>query len=379
MRILICMTHYCPWSNPTAATLQSFGHEVHIFDFADDIGGFLDLKNSEIASDLEIYRKRITGVHLAPPHGSGKSRYIFGVPGFRRLAKEIDADIVLTLYGGGFGLMAYLSGIRPFAVYVVGTDILKANKITKKINRIVLSSASQVFANGEYLATKALEQSPKAKILPLLIGVDLNNLNMSSFGGQTVQLLCTRFFFSKVYNNDAIIRAISLLPDNMPDFRMVFVSGGPDLKSSIALADRILSAKHRKRVVFWGGVSYDKVLTALQNSHVFLSMSQTDGTSTSILEAMGSGLFPILSDIPQNRTLIGPNDPNGILVPLGDEGALSAAIYKTICNVDVCKNFAEQNRRIIEEKANALKNRKILAEYLQEIVRQKRKGLSFGT
>ena len=53
-------------------------------------------------------------------------------------------------------------------------------------------------------------------------------------------------------------------------------------------------------------------------------------------------------------------------------------LFGYICSVcTVGKPPAEQNRRIIEEKANALKIENP-AEYLQEIVRQKQKGLSFN-
>ena len=38
--------------------------------------------------------------------------------------------------------MAYLSGIRPFAVYVVGTDILKAKKITKNKPNCIIKASS---------------------------------------------------------------------------------------------------------------------------------------------------------------------------------------------------------------------------------------------
>jgi glycosyltransferase involved in cell wall biosynthesis len=367
------MTHFCPWSNPIAASLQSLGHEVHVFDFSNNQrGGFLDIKNPQIASDYELYKKRISGVHLVHTLLNNRLKYVTTASKLRYIAKKINADIILTLYGGGFALMAYLSGIRPYAVYVVGSDVLFVRHITRVINRLVLTTASYVFSNGDYLALRACEQAPNARILPLLIGVNLSSLKMSDFTANPIQLICTRGF-EPVYNNNAIIRAISIFPDDSPDFRMVFVSGGSKLKESIALADKVLSKRLREKIIFWGGVSYEKVLNGLSHSHIFISMSRSDGMSTSILEAMGSGLFPILSDIPQNRSLIQPEDPNGSLVPLDNDRALSFTIFNAIRNVNMCIQYASINRSLIAQKADANRNRKILAQHLEEIVKNNKK------
>jgi glycosyltransferase involved in cell wall biosynthesis len=362
------MTHYCPWSNSVAKTLQSFGHEVHVFDFADTTRTeFLHPCNSYIADDFAIYVKHLSGVHLIRSPIKSKLRYVYGARLLHRLAKAIQADVVLTLYGGGFGLMAYLSGIRPYAVYIMGCDVLSIGGAIKAINRVVLASAAQVFANGEYLASKALQQSPVAKVLTLLIGVDLTSLRMADFSIRPVRLICAREF-DDIYNNDSIIRAVSKLPENIPDFRLIFVSGGPGLQRSIELADSIMPARHRERVSFWGGVSYEKVLDGLYNSHISLSMSTSDGTSTAILEAMGSGLFPILSDIPQNRALIRSGESNGILVPLNNDAALADAISSAIRNIEQCTSYAAFNRQRIKEIADGQKNRKVLAQRLEDIV-----------
>jgi glycosyltransferase involved in cell wall biosynthesis len=256
---------------------------------------------------------------------------------------------------------------------LVGSDVLMAGRLLRAVNRRVLSSASRVFANGEYLATKAAEQVPRARVLPLLIGVDLPSLKRTNFPPGPTRFICTRGFLD-VYNNAAIIHAIARLPHDCPDFRMVFVSDGPLLDRHIELADRMLSPPLRARVEFWGGVSYRRLLDALSESHVFLSMSRSDGTATSILEAMGAGLFPILSDIPQNHALIGPQDRNGILVPLDDHDRLASAMIWAMGNVDVCARFSDRNREVIEQKADAARNRRILAEQLEAFVACDRGG-----
>lgn len=368
MKIILLMTYNCPWSGGIAKDLQEMGHDVHVFDITGrPESGLLNSKISGIQDDFNTFKNKIANVHLVNTSVQNNFRYILAASKLRMLAKSINADIILSLYGGGYATMAYLSGFRPYTVYIVGSDILLSYGHKKIINRLTLTSASQVFANGEYLAQQTNRQAPYASIMPLLIGTNLDAIPIAAHRPGTVQIICTRGFQS-VYNNEAIINAISLLPHECPDFRMIFVSGGELLQHSISLADNILVPALRRKVLFWKGVSYEKVLEGLQNSHIFISMSRSDGTAISLLEAMGAGLFPILSDIPQNRTWIDPEKENGILVPLDDNKALSNALLMAIRKADSLSVHAEYNRSLIREKADSKKNHRILEQRLREIV-----------
>ncbi|MGE5361137.1 MAG: glycosyltransferase family 4 protein [Bacteroidales bacterium] len=367
MKLLLCMSHTCPWSHSIAASLQAMGHEVHAFDFAyAKPGGFASSHTRGVASDLGEYRKAITSFHLHHSAAHGSLRYVLAAPAFRRLAGRLRPDVVVSLGGGGYAWMVQLSGVRPYAVYVVGSEVLLASALARRINRRVLTSAAVVFANGEYLAERAREQAPSAIIHPLLIGVDVEKLPTACFDRRPIQLVCNRGF-APVYNNEAIVRALGRLPATLPDFRMVFVSGGIRLAETIALADRILSPQLRAKVEFLGGVAYSQVLQTLAHSHIFLSMSRSDGTATSLLEGMACGLFPIVSDIPQNRPLVRPHERNGALVPLDDDNALASAIGRALGDPDGCRRAATRNRAIVEQLADARRNRRVLAEHLERV------------
>jgi glycosyltransferase involved in cell wall biosynthesis len=56
----------------------------------------------------------------------------------------------------------------------------------------------------------------------------------------------------------------------------------------------------------------------LNQEDILVSTSSYDGTSVSLLEAMGSGAFPIVMDIPSNREWITPS-LKGFLVPVNEE------------------------------------------------------------
>ena len=370
MKIVICMMHLSNWSWAIASDLQSMGHEVHVFDvIGRPISGIASYDTPGIKDEYEVFKSKVTAIHLITSLVHGNLRYVLAAPRLWKLARSIKADIILTLYGGGYSTMAYLSGFRPFAVYAVGSDILMHSGYRRLINRLVLEGASQVFANGEYLAATAKSLAPNVNVISLLIGIDLKMIPVAEHRPGTVGIICTREF-SYIYNNEAIIRAISRFPQDCPDFRMVFVSAGELLQQAISLADSVLTPDIRAKVVFLQGVPFDKLLEGLKNSHLYISMSRSDGTAASLLEAMGAGLFPILSNIPPNIPWIDPERQNGILVPVDDTEALSQSILKAIREVNTLGRHAEYNRNLIKEKANSVENHIKLEKRLKKIVNE---------
>lgn len=362
MTILVLMTHYCPWSNAICSSLADLGHDIHVFDFVADMEGAEKKEYDLYNKDADLHRARFKRPYLIKSN-LGLGKYLLYAPKLRKIAKEVKADLILSLYGGGFAMMAYLSGIRPYAVYVVGSDVLCAGTVTRRINRAVLQSAAAVFANGAYLAAKAEEQAPGAQIKPLLIGTNLERLKRCDFDRRPVQIICTRAF-SEVYNNEAIVRALSLLPEEA-QYKMIFVSGGGTLNECVELADRIMPPKSRGKIEFLGGVPFEQLLDLLSRSHIFVSMSRSDGTSTAVLEAMGAGLYPVLSDIPQNGIFKPNGKENCSLVPLDDDEALAGVFLRAIQNVEECASYSQYNRELILNIGDARKNRGILAADLE--------------
>jgi len=68
----------------------------------------------------------------------------------------------------------------------------------------------------------------------------------------------------------------------------------------------------------------DNVQEALRAYSVFTMSSHSEGTSVSLLEAMSSGLCPVVTDVGGNAAVLGP-ELRHRLVPAGDPAALAAA------------------------------------------------------
>ena len=74
-----------------------------------------------------------------------------------------------------------------------------------------------------------------------------------------------------------------------------------------------------------GFVDAARLFELYRGGDVYVSLSRSDSTSQSLLEAMAVGLFPIVSDIEGNREWV-THRRQGYLVPAGDADATACAI-----------------------------------------------------
>ncbi len=368
VRILLVMSIGSPWARAAALRLSSLGHDVHVFDFIEEQHiGYLSAEDACQAAAVAAFRQRVAGVHEIKGRLPGKGRYLAAVGVLRRIARQCRAEAILVLYSGGFALMAYLSRFRPFASYVVGSDVLLIRGFNRWLSRRALTAAKLVFSNGSYLAEQTRKLAPRAKVVPLLFGVDVEKFCPGSPPASPVRLVCTRGFHP-LYNNEYLIRGLALLPPGLPEFRVTFVSPGPSLSQVRELADKTLSPAMRGRIEFLGGVPDADLPGVLQSSHVYVSLSRSDGTATSTLEALACGLYPLLSDIPQNREWVDAQLDNGLLVPLDRPQELAAALAAAISDQPRRSRAAARNRQLILDRADSSQTMKTLSSMLESMV-----------
>ena len=365
MKLLVMMGHTSPWANGIASALKDLGHEIHLLDFDTLAFGGMPTNPQDTQALLGTYD---SATHVPRPASSLAQHFALVGP-LRHLARRIAPDLVLCLYAGRFALAAFLSGVRPYIVYVVGSDVLLAGRAQRLLKRRLLTSASLVLANGIHLATVTRAQAPAAKIETLLMGVDVEKWKPKP------RLDVPRIFnhrtFLAVYNNEVIIRALAKLPPDIPRFQMIFASGGPELEQGIALADRILPARIRPLVEFWRGEARrEDIRSALAQTDIYVSMSRSDGTATSVLEAMSCGALPILSDIPANRPFAGPESSLGALVDPDDDDALARQLEHTLRNIVEYRAGASAIREYIRSTADAAVNMPLLARRLQWVAQR---------
>ena len=121
----------------------------------------------------------------------------------------------------------------------------------------------------------------------------------------------------------AFERARSLVND---DVYLVVLNDGPLTEEMRAGAG--------DHTLFLGRVSERELAAWLRRSDLYVSSSETDGSSVTLLQAMACGTPVLVSDTPGNRAWVYADLTGGIF-PLGDVGALTRALTTALSDVNV--------------------------------------------
>lgn len=352
-----------PWCRTIATRLAAFGARVHIVDFT--LPGTTEyITKAEARKALSELEASAAAVHQMDI-SHGVSGLLAASLELRRIVRRTDADVVLTLSGGLSALIAFTSRTKPYVTYVVGSDVLLARGLRRHVSRLTLRKATLVLANGRHLADSARELSGSTRVENLYIGVDTDRFTQPIRPLQP-RFVCTRVF-RPVYDNVNIIRAINHIRSVPADFQMSFISAGFQWEEAQRLARETLPPDRARQVRFHGWVSDEALASSLKESSFYVSSSLSDGTSSSLLEAMASGLIPILSDIPANREWIRHGE-NGFLFPAGDPVALARCMESAMEGQPWMPAARESNRRTVATLGDAETNVALLFERLQRVV-----------
>ncbi len=124
-------------------------------------------------------------------------------------------------------------------------------------------------------------------------------------------------------------------------------------------------------VTFLGKLSQPEIAETLKKSHVFVSVSLSDGNNISLNEAMACGAFCIATNIPANQQWI-KNDENGFLIEINDVNTLRDKIVISCQNYNQLVDKANSiNKKIIEEKAIWSTNMKKVEEKYHALINKK--------
>jgi len=334
-----------------------------------------------VAEGLDVHWLQIApGEHQVPGvtvhrcYGRGSYRTLFSKLAYfasgikaRKLLRRIAPDVVNAHYASSGGLVAWLSGYRPYAVTVHGSDLIDRSRSAagRVLLRRILGQADMVNPVCLHM-TKALSELGirPAKVLVKTFGIDLERFpyrpRQDRFSAG-LRLICTRSLASEVYDIPTIIRAIAGLHDRGVDVRLTLAASGR-LQGQLESLTRDLGVE--KLVEFRGGYKPTELPQLLSEHDVYVSSSLWDGASLSLMEAMACGAFPVVSDIPANREWL-QDGKTSLLFPTGDSQRLADILAGLNEREDEVNEAVLINRQIAERRADRAAN---LAEFTARLV-----------
>ena len=296
------------------------------------------------------------------------------LPHVRKALRDFRPDVVMATYLSSNGLAAALTWPGPLVVSAWGGDVLRQagylpapEWLLRPMMRFVCRRADQVHVVSDELADALVRFGvQRGPITCFPLGVSMSEFSMRDDRDPSTPLrvVCTRRH-EEVYGNRVLIDALALLRDEGIEIHCTFVGGGPLLES---LVERSRALNLESRVNFVGEVRQNDLPDFLRAADVYVSASSSDGTSSSLLEAMACGLFPIVSDITANRPWV-QHGRNGLLFAVGDAASLADAIRVAATRRASFPDIVESNRKSVEREGNQAVNDARLVEMLERAVR----------
>lgn len=304
----------------------------------------------------------------------GKWKYPISMIRARRLIKKLKPDIVHAHYVTSAGLTAMVCGFHPTIVTVHGSDLM--TRIRSRIWRPLLK---RIFKYSDCINTvsKDLQSmilsmgiSPD-KIETFTLGIDTDKFAFVTrpeiSRSRVLKFICTRRL-EPVFDHRTIIQALALLKKNGLKFQITFVGDGSLLDE---LTQQVKDAGLDDSVSFLGRVHNDNLPEVLGRHDVYLSASLWDGASLSLLEAMATGLFPVVSDIKANSAWL-KQDVDGLLHKVGDAEDLATKILQLCDHSQLLTGAAEGNRKRVVESGDRKTNMKHLERVYVELIKKRR-------
>lgn len=313
-------------------------------------------KEAQAASGARI----VGSAGFKPWESEARWPYARAVLPLRRAVKTLNPDILFGLYLSSAGLLACLSGHPRVVISAHGGDVhaRAKSKVWSRIYRWMAGRACFVHAVSDELADIMAKEVglDRSKFVVLPIGIDTRKLvyvDPTQRPG-CGEILTTRAY-DPVYDQLTFLRALKLLDARGVTYRGIFASGRRF--EGTREAAKVLGLE--ARTVFLGGYADEELSSILGAADIYVSSSKSDGTSQSLLEAMSSGLFPVVSDIPANRSWV-TDGVNGFLFPAGDEEALATKLENAMANASWRAKVAMANRALVEQRGDVY----VLTEHL---------------
>ncbi len=230
---------------------------------------------TQIASILRKYINCIVHIHQANSYAYHSIRAV-------RSLKKLQAKIILTTWGSDVLILPH------------------KNPIFKRMVKYNLKNADVITSDSLYMSAQIrylLDSEKDLRTINFGMQYFPKELNLT----QKEDVILSNRLHKSLYRVDKIITNFaSFIATNQTyaNYKLVVAGSGELTHDLIKLAKNI--GLNEKQIIFVGMLGYKELQEWYKKAKLFISVPASDATSISVLEAMGYGCYPILSNIPAN-------------------------------------------------------------------------------
>lgn len=292
--------------------------------------------------------------------------------GLREVLRQVQPDILHAGPIQNVAFLAALSGYRPLVAMSWGSDLLKdadRNAWYRWVTRFTLSRATVLIGDSQSVRDKAVSFGfPAERIFFFPWGIDLKQFSPHDAGDPQATDLRARLGWQEnfvilslrswepVYGVDVMLRGFALAARQAPELRLLLFGGG----SLAGMVHRLIQEHDLQDKVYLGGqVNQQDLSRIYRAADLYASAAHSDGSSVSLMEALGSGLPALVTDIPSNREWIA-DGVQGWLFPDNNPQSLAQCILAARRDPVLRSAMGHAARARAEERADWQKNFQVL-------------------
>jgi glycosyltransferase involved in cell wall biosynthesis len=332
------------------------GHDVHLIDLRTP-----GREPAPAMPGVQVHEV-LKGPKLPLPRGQGLLYYPTAALRTRRILRRLRPQVLHAHYIGEHAWVAALSGFRPLVLTAWGGDVLAdQGAFDRRSQRILtpfaIRSAALLTADAAPLVT-ILDRYRRPTTPVLLVrfgadrtrfhpGIDTAALRAELDLGAGPVVFSPRSF-QPIYRIETIVRAWPAVLAQHPDARLLLKSHTVDqvYTRRLQLLAGELGVAHALRFV--GYTEYAHMPAYYNLADVTVSVPASDGLPATAMEALACGSVLIITDLPWAAGVI-THEQNGLLTPVDDTAALSAALLRLLNDPALRRRLAENGLRFSAE------------------------------
>ncbi|MBN3518701.1 glycosyltransferase [Algoriphagus lutimaris] len=272
-------------------------------------------------------------------------------------------DLVLAERATSYGFFSLFVHAKKRVVAQQGiTDVFPEGGFSgfykSILQRLAYKKVDLIHAWGNVMTYAMLESGASpSKIMVLPKGIDLGKYHFPDKRDLAPAFVVTRSLYD-LYRHIDIVEAVKILKDKSINIKGYIVGDGPEKIQIQALINKY---QLEKDVFLKGHIPNTQLPELMDLCRYYIAVPTTEGVSSSLFEAMASGCYPIVTDLPANQAFI-KNKENGELVTPCVPSELADAIESALVNGIHVNTALEENRKYIEDHVDHQKNMKIITD-----------------
>lgn len=142
-----------------------------------------------------------------------------------------------------------------------------------------------------------------------------------------------------------LVRLAQVLSNQQVNFKLRIIGEGAD-KDILRRNVEQLAPAVRQRIVLEDGLSPDRMPEVWQTADIFLLVSEFEGTSIAMLEAMAQGCVPVVTSVSGTQAVI-KEGYNGFTVPVGEPETMAQIIQRLDANRSQLQELGHQAHQTV--------------------------------